>query len=305
MSEKIHHPHDGFFRVAMSDLSVAKDLLKAHLPEKLVQQIDWNTLQITNKSYVDQKLRQVMSDMVYRCTLQGREAYIFLLIEHQSTPDPLMPFRVLEYDVRICRECIDQGYKQLPLIANLVLYSGKKTPYPCSLDIYDCFQEADMAREMMFKPLQLVDLGQESEAELATHGEADMLELLLKQSQKETFVDWIEKDPDLLQTLFERNYWESGLRYIFSEEHKVKGEALAKKLELITPSKKKDIMRTVQTIGEKHELIGEKRGIKKRDVQIAERMLKAGEPQEKVIQFTGLPAKEVAAISDRINRSKK
>ena len=82
MSKKIHHVHDGFFRVAMTNLKVAKDLLKAHLPKKLVKQIDWDTLQITNKSYVDQKLRQFMSDMVYKCTLQGREAYIFLLIEH-------------------------------------------------------------------------------------------------------------------------------------------------------------------------------------------------------------------------------
>ena len=82
MAEKIHNPHDGFFRVAMSDLSVAEDLLKAHLPKKLVQQIDWDTLQITNKSYVDQQLKRLMSDMVYKCTLQGKEAYIFLLIEH-------------------------------------------------------------------------------------------------------------------------------------------------------------------------------------------------------------------------------
>ena len=308
MSEKIHHVHDGFFRVAMSDLSVAKDLLKAHLPEKLVQQIDWDTLEITNKSYVDKHLKRLMSDMVYKCTLQGKEAYIFLLIEHQATPDPLMPFRVLEYDVRICRECIDQGHKQLPLIANLVLYSGKQTPYPCSLDIYDCFQEADMAREMMFKPLQLVDLGQESEAELATHGEADMLELLLKQSQQETFVDWIEQDPELVKTLFERDYWESGLRYMFDRERQVEGEELAKELELIIPSKKEEIMHTVQTIRQKSELLGEKRGekrgIRKKQEEMAERLLLKGMGIPFVEDTTGLPTKEIMTISDRLKRSK-
>ena len=312
--------HDGFFRVAMSDLSVAKDLLKAHLPQKLVQQIDWDTLQITNKSYVDQQLRHFLSDMVYKCLLQGREAYIFLLIEHQSTPDPLMPFRVLKYDVMICDEHIRQGHKELPLIANLVLYSGKKSPYPYSLDIYDCFQEADMAREMMFKPLQLVDLGQESEAELATHGKADMLELLLKQSQQETFVDWVEKATELLQTLFDRDYWESGLRYMFDRERQVEGEELAKKLELITPSKKEEIMHTVQTIGEKRELIGEKRGIQlgekrgeKRGVKLGkqetqremtERMLLKGMEIFLIEDLTGLPTKEIMTISDRLKRSK-
>lgn len=118
---------------------------------------------------------------------------------------------MLEYDVIISREHIRQGHKELPLVANLVLYSGKKTPYPCSLDIYDCFQAPDMARALMFKSLELVDLGQAPEEELATHGHADMLELLLRQSRESTFLEWIEKDPDIVHTLAKRDYWESGL----------------------------------------------------------------------------------------------
>ena len=144
MSKKIHHVHDGFFRVAMTNLKVAKDLLKAHLPKKLDKQIDWDTLQITNKSYVDENLKQTFSDMVYRCQINGRESYIYALIEHQTEPYFLLPFKVLEYNVMICREHIRQGHKELPLIANLVIYSGKKSPYPYSLDIYDCFQEVDV-----------------------------------------------------------------------------------------------------------------------------------------------------------------
>ena len=55
MTKHIHHVNDGLFKEAMTNLKMAKDLLKAHLPARLVKHIDWDTLQITNKSYVDEK----------------------------------------------------------------------------------------------------------------------------------------------------------------------------------------------------------------------------------------------------------
>jgi len=75
------------------------------------------------------------------------------------------------------------------MIINLCVYSGKKTPYLCSVDIYDCFEDPILSRAEMFKPLLLMDLGQIEEEELGNHGTADLLELLLKQSQERTFLN--------------------------------------------------------------------------------------------------------------------
>ena len=164
-----------------------------------------------------------------------------------------------------------------------------------------------MAKEMMFKPLQLVDLGQENEEELATHGEADMLELLLKQSQEETFVDWVEKDPDLFKRLTERDYFKSGLRYMFDRERRKEGEELAAKLEFITPSKKEDIMHTVKTIGEKNRLVGRSEGrqLGRQETQkeMAERMLLKGMEIPLIEDLTGLSAKEIMKLSEKLGLS--
>ncbi len=307
MTKHIHHVNDGLFKEAMTNLKVAQDLLKAHLPEKLVRRIDWDTLQITNKSYVDENLRQIFSDAVYKCTIDGQAAYLFLLVEQQTVPYFLLPFKVLEYNVMICREHIRQGHKTLPLIANLVLYSGKKSPYPYSLDLFDCFQEPAMAREMMFRPLQLVDLGQASEAELATHGEADMLELLLKQSSQETFVNWIEKDPDLVRRLAGRDYFKSSIMYMLDREHRQEGEELAKKLEYLVPSKEKDIMQAVKTIREKSRLVGRSEGIqlgkKETQKEMAERMLLKGMEIPLIKDVTGLSTQEIIKLSDKLGLS--
>ena len=79
---KLHHPHDSFAKKALSKLAVAKDLLKAHLSPELVRRIDWNTLWLTNKSYVTEQLSQLHSDVVYSCQVEGKKAYIYCLIEH-------------------------------------------------------------------------------------------------------------------------------------------------------------------------------------------------------------------------------
>ena len=75
-------PHDAFVRQGLSNVEVAKDLLKAHLEQGITQKIDWQTLKLTNKSFVSKDLAQLHSDVVFSCKIKGKEAYIYTLIEH-------------------------------------------------------------------------------------------------------------------------------------------------------------------------------------------------------------------------------
>ncbi|MGE0082880.1 MAG: Rpn family recombination-promoting nuclease/putative transposase [Desulfococcaceae bacterium] len=60
--------------------------------------------------------------------MKGLDAFLYLLFEHQSTPDPMMVFRLLCYMVNIWKECLDQNpdAKCLPAIFPAVLYHGKQ-----------------------------------------------------------------------------------------------------------------------------------------------------------------------------------
>ena len=300
MSNEIHHPHDGLFKASLSNIEVARDLLQTHLAPELVQQIDWDSLQLTNKSYIDEQLSQFHSDMVYACQLNGVDAYIYLFVEQQTEPERLLPFRLLEYNVKMCREHLNQGNKKLPLVVNLVLYSGKKTPYPYSGDIFDCFEAPDRARALMFKPLKLIDLGQLSEAELVQHGSADLLELLLKQGRERTFYKWLDAHPELVLALFEREYGMSGILYILDQEKAYPGDEVVKKLKSIIPSKEEDIMQAVRTIRQESIQQGIQQGMQTRDLEIAKRMLIKGEPQEKVVEFTNLTKAAVGKIARKL-----
>jgi len=73
----------------------------------------------------------------------------------------------------------------------------------------------------MFKPLDLIDLNTYAEEELAQHGQADLVQILLKHSQKRAFLAWIKANPALVQRLFERLYGISGVVYILGVEEKI------------------------------------------------------------------------------------
>lgn len=296
----------------MSNLSVAKDVMKTYLSADLVEKTDWNSVQLTNKSYVDKYLRHLQTDMVYSCRINGTESYIYVLVEQQTKPYPLLPFKILEYNVTMMREHISQGNKQLPLIANLVLYSGEQSPYPHSTDLYDCFEKPDQAKEMMFKPLNLIDLGQTDEEELLGHGEARLLQLLLKQSREHTFYKWLQKHRAQLVALFDTDYWESALLYILSEEEEYDDDTLLAEIISAKPSKKKDIMNAAQRLIDKGEAIGMQlgkqegvqEGMQAKEIEIAEKMLKLHLDVNTIQQATNLSIEAIMKLSKNPDLSK-
>ena len=71
------------------------------------------------------------SDLLFRTTFDGDDAYLYFLIEHQSSPDDLMAFRMLRYQVRIWErhlktEPTTSGKTGLPMIVPVVLYQGHR-----------------------------------------------------------------------------------------------------------------------------------------------------------------------------------
>ncbi len=64
---------------------------------------------------MDEKLRDKHSDIVYRTKIKGLPAFLYILFEHQSSPDPLMVFRLLCYMVNLWKEYRDQHPKSRKL----------------------------------------------------------------------------------------------------------------------------------------------------------------------------------------------
>ncbi|OJW68396.1 MAG: hypothetical protein BGO68_05575 [Candidatus Amoebophilus sp. 36-38] len=244
MSIKVHQPHDTFLRRSLTKLEVAEDMLKSCISTDLAQGIDWSTLELTNKSFSKKELQQIHGDIIYRCKLKGKKAYMYLVLEHQSQPDRLLAFRMLVYDVYLMEQHWEQLKKEknkyFPDIANICVYASKRSPYPYSLDICDYFDDPIEAREKikMFNPVILKDLTVLSEEELLKYGKADLVAILLKEGVKRDFLPFINTKSDILTRLFDRFYAESGIIYILEVDEKTLPQELVEAIIQIVPNKK-------------------------------------------------------------------
>jgi predicted transposase/invertase (TIGR01784 family) len=149
MDSTINNPHARFIRESLSNVAVAKDLLKRHLAPDVVKLINWDTLQATNKSFVDQKLTNIHTDVVFKFLLEGTDAYLYTLVEHSTTPERMLAFWLLKYNVLLMEQYLNEGNTKLPIILNVFIYAGAISPYPYSNDIYDCFDNPELARGKM------------------------------------------------------------------------------------------------------------------------------------------------------------
>ena len=94
------------------------------LPAEHVSAIDWSTLKLEPGSYVDEKLADQHSDLLFSATARasGERVLVYLLFEHQSTAEPKMALRLLSYMVSIWERFSDEDKASpLPLIVPAVL----------------------------------------------------------------------------------------------------------------------------------------------------------------------------------------
>ena len=81
----------------LAQKEVARDFLQLYLPAQFLSICDLNTLQLASGSFIEEDLRSSDSDILYSLQTRHGAGYIYALIEHQSSPDKLMAFRLMRY----------------------------------------------------------------------------------------------------------------------------------------------------------------------------------------------------------------
>ncbi|WP_010598074.1 Rpn family recombination-promoting nuclease/putative transposase [Rickettsiella massiliensis] len=169
MSLQIYNPHDAIFKKFFSDIEVARTFVKSYLDPDLQQKCNLTSLKIEPGSFVEEELSQQHSDILYSLKIDGIKGYVYINVEHQSSPNKLMPFRMLRYKLAIMKQHLDQGHKKLPTVISILFYHGKKGPYPYSLSLIECFEDPDFARQHFLNDAILVDLSQISDETFEKH----------------------------------------------------------------------------------------------------------------------------------------
>ena len=123
----IAQPHDKFLRKLLEQPEAAAALLRERLPRAIARRLGPDPLQLVEGTFIDPGLRLSQSDRLFRARLRdGREAFIYCLIEHKSAPEPWLALQLLRYLtqvwLRLSREL--PGGALLPPVFPLVIYNG-------------------------------------------------------------------------------------------------------------------------------------------------------------------------------------
>lgn len=117
-------PHDALFKAGFELPADAAGVFRHALPAAVVEAIDWSSLEGRSGSFVDHELEKRHSDLLFSATMRGKQVLLYLLLEHQSTNDADMPWRMLVYLVRIWerfRKDPEHERDPLPLILPVVV----------------------------------------------------------------------------------------------------------------------------------------------------------------------------------------
>ena len=167
----VHFP-DRSARWLLQDRENVRGLLEI-LDAELAGQLDFQQLTPINRTFLSEALRQQESDVIYTVPFRESEQpgaiLIYLLIEHQSTPDPTMQLRLFIYIAQIwdahrqrwVSENLPVSQWRLPPIVPILFYTGERQwEAPSLMDLMD--MPASLARfvpsfEILFLGVKAAD----------------------------------------------------------------------------------------------------------------------------------------------------
>ncbi len=237
--EQLVNPHDKFFKEVLSRREAAGDFLRYYLPTDVVRLLDLSSLEMSKDSFVDKELQERFSDLLYKVSLRdGGDAYVYILFEHKSYPEPLIAFHLLRYMVRIWEQSLKQGLKLAPIVP-VVVYHGQ-AEWRIALNFAGLFDVAEaVAAFQLDYRYWLCDLRQYSDEEIRGGAILRVGMLLLKYIFQEEMGERLGEILSLLRELMDRRsgleYLETVLRYLSQGTDKMTAEDLRKVVEETFP----------------------------------------------------------------------
>lgn len=314
MKKATSTPHDAVFKTYLSHPDTARDFLQLYLPQALLEICDLRTLHLASGNFVEEDLRPYYSDILYSLQTTAGEGYIYALIEHQSSPDRHMAFRLMRYAVAAMQRHLEAGHDKLPLVIPVLFYHGLVTPYPFSMRWLDEFAAPELATTLYHGKFPLADITVIPDDEIATHQRMATLELLQKHIRQRDLAQLLDKLGELLLTgLATQTQVQALMHYLVLAGNSREPVQFIRELAQRAPQHKETLM----TIAEYLEQQGLERGLlqgrqegltegrqeglregRKEEAQrIAAAMLSNGLAPALVAQLTGLAEQELTQPS--------
>ncbi|HGY3716174.1 TPA: Rpn family recombination-promoting nuclease/putative transposase [Citrobacter gillenii] len=293
-------PHDAVFKTFLRHPETARDFLDIHLPASLRTLCDLSTLKLESESFIDADLRSCYSDVLWSLHTREGDGYVYVVIEHQSSADPHMAFRLLRYAMAAMQRHLDAGHKELPLVIPMLFYHGCRSPYPYSLCWLDAFTDPAAAKQLYASAFPLVDITVVPDDDIMAHRRMALLELMQKHIRQRDLMELVEQLSTLLLTgCTNDTQLQAMFNYILQSGDESRFTEFMQEMAQRVPQHKERLM----TIAERLRLDGVQEGLQQglqqgkqeAALRIAQTMLAQGIDREMVLLITGLSDGDLAA----------
>lgn len=298
-------PHDAAFKAFLTHPDTARDFIQLHVPAEFCAICDLSTLRLESGSFVEEDLRAYYSDVLYSVkTIEG-DGYIHVLIEHQSTPDRHMAFRLMRYAIAAMQRHLDAGNKELPLVVPVLFYTGRRSPYPYSTNWLQEFSDPDMAARLYGTAFPLVDVTVIPDDEIMTHRSMAALTLLQKHIHGRDLSELLDRlAATLLTGHLTGQQLVSLINYLIQAGETDDAEAFVRNLAQKVPQHEDALMTIAQQLEQKGieigrqlgEMKGREEGKFEEKLELAGKMLKIGYSLQSIKELTGLSDEILADI---------
>lgn len=273
MKKNTSVPHDAAFKAFLTHPDTAREFIELHLPPALRDLCDLRTLKLESGSFVEESLNAFYSDVLYSLKTASGEGYIHVLIEHQSTPDRHMAFRLMRYAVAAMQRHLDAGHHKLPLVIPVLFYTGRRTPYPYGTNWLDDFDDPQLAERLYSEAFPLVDVTVIPDDDIMHHRSLAALTLLQKHIHRRNLADLQDRlAATLVSGCLTGQQLSSLINYLLLAGEVDDAEAFVRNLARKMPLYEDQLM----TIAEQLEQKGLEQGLKKGLEQGLEKGLEKG-----------------------------
>ena len=300
-------PHDAVFKQFMTHPETARDFLEIHLPPHLLEICDFKTLRLESGSFIEENLQARHSDVLWSLQTRYGVGYIYALLEHQSTPDRQMTFRLMRYALAAMQRHLDAGNEKLPLVIPILFYHGSVSPYPFPMCWLDAFEHPVLAQQLYTQEFLLVDVTAIPDADIMTHRRVAILEFLQKHIRARDLMAFHEQLASLLLEGYTTGQQlRTVINYLVQAGNSIDHSALIRILAKKAPQHKDILM----TIAEQLRQEGHGEGLRQgrseglsegrleATIRIAQAMLNQGMERAQITQLTGLPEEALDALAN-------
>jgi predicted transposase/invertase (TIGR01784 family) len=124
----VYQIHDKGYKKLFKNKSIFQQLLETFVPEAWIKELDFNTCESLDKSFISDHYKETASDIIYKVKRNRRNSFVVILMEFKSTVERFITLHLANYITNFYMDYVEStpNVKLLPPVFPILLYNGDK-----------------------------------------------------------------------------------------------------------------------------------------------------------------------------------